>query len=219
MFKKIGRMIAICMLIICMCVITTSASADESQVNVDAEKEIQDFIEDIGAVEPRVIKDEMINVEVISLLDEQAVALINAERAAIAKNLFGAMANQEAYFYDKAIELGIDPAFVVALAAHETGNGSSYLCINNHNFGGMRGQGGWMQFQDKDAGIMAYLNLIVSYHSKGLDTPEKMVSRYAPNSPTWVGVIRGTMAKIERDIQQSRAEVNAYYADFASKMK
>lgn len=218
MFRKISRIVAVLGILGCMCVLTTSALAYETEIVSDNEAEIQAIIEEMVIEEPKVIRDELVNVEVLGLLDEQAIALVNAERQAIAKNLGGGMAGQEAFFYDKAIELGIDPVFAVALAAHETGNGSSYLCINNHNFGGMRGQGGWMQFKDKETGIMAYLNLLASYHSRGLDTPEKMVSRYAPNSPTWVGVVRGSMAKINKDIEKSRTEVNAYYAILASQL-
>ncbi len=218
MFRKISRIVAVIGILGCMCILTTSALAYEPEVVLNNEAEVQAIIDELAMEEPKVIRDELVNIEAIGYLDEQAIALVNAEREAIAKNLGGGMAGQEAFFYDKALELGIDPAFAVALAAHETGNGSSYLCINNHNFGGMRGQGGWMQFKDKETGIMAYLNLLASYHSRGLDTPEKMVSRYAPNSPTWVGVVRGYMARINRDIEKSRAEVNSYYAALASQL-
>lgn len=215
MSRKLYRFCITFVALICTCVITTSTFADDMKEDSNAQQAVQEFIDQTGFEEPVEIREKIMNEEVRYLLDEQAAALLNADRQAIADNLYGAMANQESLFYDKAIELGLDPVFVVALAAHETGNGSSYLAINNHNFGGMRGGDGWMAFSSKEDGIMAYLNLLASYKAKGLDIPEKMVSRYAPNSPTWVGVIRGTMAHINKDIQRARNEVNSYYATLA----
>ena len=156
-----------------------------------------------------VVKQRKIEAKVQEILLQQEETLQAAEKAAIADNLNGEMEGEIDLFYDKAKELELDPVFAVALASWETGYGKSNICVNKHNFGGMRGQGEWMQFSDKEAGIEAFLNLLVSYHSKGLDTPEKMASRYASNSDTWASNVKNIMKDIQRDIDVKQEEVRA----------
>ncbi|MEG0176451.1 glucosaminidase domain-containing protein [Anaerorhabdus sp.] len=206
MFKKYWRLYAGILAI--SCVLPTSALALEKPLNMNSNVNPSSFnLETLNVME---LREDVVE-QFVKLMDEHAIAVNVAKREGLASTLTGAMENQEALFYDKAIELGLDPVFVVALANHETGAGSSYICINKHNFGGMRGGDGWMSFASREAGIDAFLNLLVSYSEKGLSTPETMVVRYAANSPAWVGAIRKGMWKIQGSIDQKVAEVNSYY--------
>lgn len=151
------------------------------------------------------------NQELINLLDEQAIKVEEAKREAIDGSLKGAMSGQIELFYDYAIESGIDPVYAVALAAWETGDGSSNICINKHNFGGMRSGGEWTRFESKEAGIKAFIDLLVSYKEKGSDTPEKMAARYAPGSDTWAPNVRKIMKRINNAIEKKQSEVRESY--------
>lgn len=78
-------------------------------------------------------------------------------------------------------EYNVDPALVVAIAMHETGNGSSNMVKSMNNPGGLMGDGSGFQFSTLDKGIEAMIkNLSKNYISLGLNTPEKIQPKYAP---------------------------------------
>lgn len=151
--------------------------------------------------------------DLLKLLDEHTMKLEEAKRQAIEESLKGEMQGEIELFYDRSIELGLDPVYVVALAAWETGDGTSNICVNKHNFGGMRSGGEWTRFESKEAGIEAFINLLVSYAEKGLETPEKMATRYAPGSDTWAPNVRKIMKRINDAITKKQDEVNQIYAE------
>lgn len=151
------------------------------------------------------------NQQLIDLLNLQTTKIEEAKRIAIDESLKGEMSGQIEYFYDRSIELGLDPVYVVALAAWETGDGTSNICVNKHNFGGMRSGGEWTRFESKEAGIEAFLNLLVSYAEKGSDTPEEMAARYAPGSETWAPNVRKIMKRINDAIEKKQTEVRQEY--------
>lgn len=76
---------------------------------------------------------------------------------------------------------GIDPAFIAAIAMHETGNGTSSIARNKNNVGGMMGKNGAMTFSSVEEGIDAMAsNLYRLYIKEGLTTPEAIQRKYAP---------------------------------------
>ncbi|MNV06766.1 Mannosyl-glycoprotein endo-beta-N-acetylglucosaminidase [compost metagenome] len=94
-------------------------------------------------------------------------------------------------FAAAAAKEGIDPALLVAIAVHETGNGTNPGSKNRNNVGGMmRTDGkGQQNFASIDEGIYALASLLKRrYITQGLDTIEKIQKRYAPsgaaNDPT-----------------------------------
>lgn len=85
----------------------------------------------------------------------------------------------------------INPALLAAIAAHETGNGTSNALASKNNVGGMMNPkgGGLMTFGSIEEGIDAMArNLQKNYFSQGLDTVEEIQRKYAPigagNDPT-----------------------------------
>ncbi|SFX75294.1 Mannosyl-glycoprotein endo-beta-N-acetylglucosaminidase [Thermoactinomyces sp. DSM 45891] len=84
---------------------------------------------------------------------------------------------------------GVDPVLVVAIAFHETGQGSSKAVKSRNNPGGLMGKGGLMSFSSLDEGIDKMTsNLYRLYIKEGLTTPETIGPKYAPigaaNDPT-----------------------------------
>ncbi|EQB9225665.1 peptidoglycan DD-metalloendopeptidase family protein [Listeria cossartiae subsp. cayugensis] len=78
-------------------------------------------------------------------------------------------------------EYNVDPALVVAIAMHETGNGKSRMVRKLNNPGGLMGDGSGFQFSTLDKGIEAMIkNLAKNYITQGLNTPEKIQPKYAP---------------------------------------
>lgn len=75
----------------------------------------------------------------------------------------------------------VDPALVVAIAMHETGNGSSRMVREMKNPGGLMGDTSGFRFSTLDKGIEAMIkNLGKNYIALGLTTPEKIQPKYAP---------------------------------------
>lgn len=107
--------------------------------------------------------------------------------------LGGAFTGKKDAFMNAAKTHGIDPVLLVAIAGHETGNGTSHAVKNRNNPGGlMNPQTNWstlIQYDSLDKGIDAMAsNLYRLYISQGLFTIEKIGSKYAPlgvaNDPT-----------------------------------
>ncbi|RYD07207.1 hypothetical protein N752_01075 [Desulforamulus aquiferis] len=109
---------------------------------------------------------------------------------AINDNLGGLLAGHGGTFIQAGEQYGIDPAFLAAVAMHETGNGTSRAIRENNNVGGMmKPGGGLMSFSSISEGINAMAsNLKQLYLDDGLYTISQIQKRYAPvgagNDPT-----------------------------------
>jgi beta-N-acetylglucosaminidase len=83
----------------------------------------------------------------------------------------------------------IDPAFLAAVAQHETGNGKSKAALEKNNIAGMMGANGLRSYSSIEASIIDMArNLSNNYLDKGFTTIPKIGSKYAPigadNDPT-----------------------------------
>lgn len=100
----------------------------------------------------------------------------------------------ECAIYDKALEYGLteeQSKIAIAITKHETGSYTSSLFKSNNNIGGLYNGNAqkFYSYSSVEDGIDAYLNnLKKGYFDKGLDTIEKIQSKYAPinanNDPT-----------------------------------
>lgn len=89
----------------------------------------------------------------------------------------------------KALENGVDPLIASSIILVETGCkwNCSYLTRVCNNIGGMKGRGcgSYAKFNSLEDGLDAFIsNLSKNYFQKGLDTPEKINTKYAEN-PNW----------------------------------
>lgn len=108
------------------------------------------------------------------------------------KVLGGRLDGHGAHFVKYGKEYGIDPAFLTAIAMHETGNGSSDALRRLNNVGGIMMYGGAQlrKFSSIEESIKEMASLLDRLYIKdGLITPETIQKRYAPaggvnNDPT-----------------------------------
>ena len=95
------------------------------------------------------------------------------------------------------LEKGVDPYIALSIILLESGCNSgkcSGLTRNCYNFGGQKGTpscngGSYKVFASVDDGLKGFIDNLSTYYAKGLDTPEKMNSRYAESS-TWAMKVR-----------------------------
>ena len=95
------------------------------------------------------------------------------------------------------LEKGVDPYIALSIILLETGCNSgrcSSLTRECYNFGGQKGSpgcdgGSYKAFASIDDGLKGFIDNLSGYYAKGLDTPEKMNSRYAESS-TWAMKVR-----------------------------
>lgn len=93
----------------------------------------------------------------------------------------GVFRGKASVFLSLSKQYNVDPTLVVAIAMHETGNGTSSMVVNMNNPGGLMGDGPGFQFSTLDKGIEAMIkNLSKLYISQGLLTPEQIQPKYAP---------------------------------------
>lgn len=87
-----------------------------------------------------------------------------------------------------ALENDVDPVIAAAIILVETGCKwtCSSLVRNSFNVGGMKSSSGkYASFATLEEGLNAFINnLAKNYFAKGLDTPEKINTKYATN-PNW----------------------------------
>lgn len=85
----------------------------------------------------------------------------------------------------------IDPYIAEAICRLETGHGTSRAFKELNNFGGMMGSKGLMSFTTKEEGLEAYIEMLEWYYEDGLDTIEKIASRYCPhNQEAWISSVQ-----------------------------
>ena len=95
------------------------------------------------------------------------------------------------------LEKGVDPYIALSIILLESGCNSgkcSGLTRNCYNFGGQKGTpscngGSYKVFASVDDGLKGFIDNLSTYYAKGLDTPEKMNSRYAESS-AWAMKVR-----------------------------
>lgn len=107
------------------------------------------------------------------------------------KNLNSSLSGTGIYFAKYAIEYGVDPYLVTAIALHETG--CKWKCSTNvtqcNNVGGMKGgtqkcnNTSYAAFDSLETGISSFIyNIKTNYWDKGLTTAQAMNSKYASSS-------------------------------------
>lgn len=83
----------------------------------------------------------------------------------------------------------IDFNLIYAIAKHETGHFKSELFIENNNPGGIKdfySESGWAKYDSEFEGIMEMARLLRNnYYDYGLNTLEKIGTKYCPNNPEW----------------------------------
>lgn len=102
------------------------------------------------------------------------------------------------------LEKGVDPYVALSIILLESGCNSgkcSGLTRNCYNFGGQKGTpscngGSYKVFSSVDEGLKGFIDNLSGYYAKGLNTPEKMNSRYAESS-TWAMKVRNYMSMIQ----------------------
>lgn len=109
------------------------------------------------------------------------------------------------YFFAKFTkDTGMDPYLSVAIVLLETG--CKWKCSNLttkcNNIGGLKGRpscngGSYRRYDTLGEGIEGYLNIIYkNYYLQGLDTPEKMHSRYAASSE-WANKVNNYIEEVK----------------------
>ncbi|MEH7439392.1 glucosaminidase domain-containing protein [Neobacillus drentensis] len=83
----------------------------------------------------------------------------------------------------------VDPALLVAIAKHETGNGTSKAAYVKNNIAGMMGKNGLRSYTSIEESIMDMArNISKNYLGMGLSNITKIAAKYAPvgaaNDPT-----------------------------------
>ena len=102
--------------------------------------------------------------------------------------------------YNYAIEQGLtqkQALLVISISRHETGNWTSKVFKNNHNFGGIMTSKGLKNYNSYEEGLQDFVRILKNYYfDLGLDTIEKIGAKYCPvgakNDPNnlnqyWVG--------------------------------
>lgn len=122
------------------------------------------------------------------------------------------LANQGMLYASYCTEKGVDPYLAAAISIHETYRGASVEITKYNNVGGMRYRGKAMQFDTIESGIIRHIdNLANNYYAKGLDTAEKMQSKYA-GSTSWAKNVNYFYNKIKDGSYKAGLPLNTKYA-------
>lgn len=105
------------------------------------------------------------------------------------QELDGKLKGMGQVFYQAGKLFNVDPALLVAISQHETGNGKSQSANVKNNIAGMMGTSGLKSYPSVEASIMDMArNISSNYLGKGLSNISKIGAKYAPigatNDPT-----------------------------------
>lgn len=120
------------------------------------------------------------------------------------KSLNSYLTNTGYFFANYTRRTGLNPYLSVAIVLLETGCKwkCSTLTIECNNIGGLKGHNScngrsYSKYDTLDEGISSYLDIIYNnYYLKGLDTPEKMASKYAASSE-WANKVNAYITEIK----------------------
>jgi beta-N-acetylglucosaminidase len=128
---------------------------------------------------------------------------------AIKNNLGGVFKGKAEYIYTTAKQFNVNPMLVTAIIRHETGNGTSKMCINDNNPGGITNNSGFAKYPTLEDGIWAMCKLLkVEYIDKGRDSIETIGAKYCPigakNDPTginkyWIPLVTKYYEQIQKE--------------------
>ena len=92
----------------------------------------------------------------------------------------------------------VDFDVLASIAYIESGNlNAKYMVSNNNIYGGMSSNG-LIKYQNIEYGVLSYVKLMSEkYYAKGLNTVEKIATRYNPNSTTWVNNVKSITNRFE----------------------
>ena len=121
------------------------------------------------------------------------------------KSLSSTISNKGYLIASYSLEKGVDPYVALSIILLESGCNSgrcSGLTRNCYNVGGQKGSpgcngGSYKAFSNIDEGIKSFVDNLATYYARGLNTPEKMNSRYA-ESQVWAQKVRNYMSSISR---------------------
>ena len=86
---------------------------------------------------------------------------------------------------------------VLAISRLETGHYSSEVFEKCNNFGGMFYIDHYMEFSTKEEGARAFILMLKEgYIEEGLDTVEKMQSKYCPDNEDWATLVNSVLIDI-----------------------
>ena len=176
--------------------VAVTEDAEDTAVPVETEKEIQ---ENTQSVEQETQQTAQIQEETQAQPVVYDGMTMDELTEKLNRSLKSTLANTGNIFAKDAVNLGIDPYLAVAIVLHETG--CSYSCSKlvkeSYNVGGMKSDGSYLKFNSIEEGIHSFMNnLSKKYVSLGLDTAEKMNSKYAA-STTWATKVNNYIEKIK----------------------
>lgn len=157
-------------------------------------KEILDLVQDRT-------KDQTLTRRVI-VYDNMTMSELSAK---LNRSMKDTIAGKGELLASYSLEKGVDPYVALSIILLESGCNSgrcSGLTRNCYNVGGQKGSpgcngGSYKAFSNIDDGIKSFVDNLATYYARGLNTPEKMNSRYA-ESQVWAQKVRSYMSSISR---------------------
>ena len=169
--------------------------------HVDKDKIVKEKqVETLDLVQDRT-KDQALTRRVI-VYDNMTMSELSAK---LNRSMKDTIAGKGELLASYSLEKGVDPYVALSIILLESGCNSgrcSGLTRNCYNVGGQKGSpgcngGSYKAFSNIDEGIKSFVDNLATYYARGLNTPEKMNSRYA-ESQVWAQKVRNYMSSISR---------------------
>ncbi len=115
--------------------------------------------------------------------------------------LSGVLKGKSQAFCNAQDKYNINAAFLISIANHESGHGTSPIAKSLNNIGGMRTSNGYIRYNSVEACIDSIAsNLQRNYVAQGLKTPPKIGKKYC-ESDNWSESVVALMREIHRGTQ------------------
>ncbi len=96
----------------------------------------------------------------------------------------------------------LDRNYSLALCLHETWRGTSKLCLQQNNYGGMRANGEWFTFPSPEAGMIEFCMNLNGYKKYNLKSWQRFADIYAEGSENWQKNYQAFHREVIRDSEK-----------------
>ncbi len=98
--------------------------------------------------------------------------------------------------------IDLDRNYALALCLHETWRGTSTLCLEQNNYGGMRANGEWFTYPSPEAGMIAFCMNLNAYKKYNLKSWQRFADIYAEGSLNWQKNYQSFYREVIRDSEK-----------------
>lgn len=195
------KIIFICLVVLIVSIIVININNNSNMSTYITDKIINNNNDELVSANIKIVEPIIEKANRIIVYDDMTIEELTKK---LNKSLNSSLSNKGNVIAKYSVKYGIDPYLATAIILHETGCKweCSYLVQKCNNVGGVKGYPicsgtGYKKYNSLDEGIEKFIiNLYKNYYSHGLNSVEKINTKYASNK-SWSKSINNYILEIK----------------------